>query len=291
MSEDELLQAPAVKYNNLQSYRLIELVAQWEGRLTANHLSDVFGDSRSTATQLIQSYIEQCPDSLIYNPAIKGYEPTEEFIPSFCSGTLDEYMQLMRPYLSQNTTGTQLNTYQLTGLQRAPDPKLVRQLLRAISQKQRIVIGYASINTPDYEDRIISPHSLINDGARWHTRAWCEKNQEFRDFVLSRINAIHNIEGQATKEQGDDRLWRTQVQFNIEPDPRLSPERQRIVALDYDMNTTLDGRYKRTYRVRAALLTYWLQHLRLDRYREKAEGQQIIISPESQITLAPYMPK
>ena len=188
MSENELLQAPAVKYNNLQSYRLIELVAQWEGRLTANHLSDVFGDSRSTATQLIQSYIEQCPDSLIYNPAIKGYEATEEFIPSFCSGTLDEYMQLMRPYLSQNTTGTQ-------------------------------------------------------------------------------------------------------VQFNIEPDPRLSPERQRIVALDYDMNTTLDGRYKRTYRVRAALLTYWLQHLRLDRYREKAEGQQIIISPESQITLAPYMPK
>ncbi|AHK17525.1 hypothetical protein R615_07760 [Thalassolituus oleivorans R6-15] len=97
MSENELLQAPAVKYNNLQSYRLIELVAQWEGRLTANHLSDVFGDSRSTASQLIQSYIEQCPDSLIYNPAIKGYEPTEEFIPSFCSGTLDEYMQLMRP--------------------------------------------------------------------------------------------------------------------------------------------------------------------------------------------------
>ncbi len=182
-------------------------------------------------------------------------------------------------------------TGQGTGLQRAPDPKLVRQLLRAISQKQRIDIGYASINTPDYEDRIISPHSLINDGARWHTRAWCEKNQEFRDFVLSRINAIHNIEGQASKSQNDDKLWNTLVQFNIEPDPRLSAERQRIVALDYDMNTTLDGRHKRTYKVRAALLIYWLQHLRLDRYREKAEAQQIIISPESQVTLAPYMPK
>jgi len=36
----------------------------------------------------------------------------------------------------------------------------------------------------------LRPHALGHNGARWHVRAWCEKNGDFRDFTLSRIAEV-----------------------------------------------------------------------------------------------------
>ena len=278
-SADEML-----SYRDQQAYRLIEQVALWEGRVTTNNLQDAFGCSRATASPIIQSYLDACPENLTYCAKSRGYLPTEQFTARYSSGTLEEYTQLKYPGVSE------IPAYPMQMLQRRPDPAIVRAILKAIHQKERLDISYASFTSPQDGDRIISPHKLVNDGARWHVRAWCEKNQDFRDFVLSRIQEIHGTEGQATATVDEDEGWNHLLTVTIEPDMRLSEAQQKLVALDYGMELTSKGQYQRSYQVRRALLIYTLQNLRLDRTRERGEAQQIMLTPECQRALMVYLP-
>ena len=271
-------------YRDQQAYRLIEQVALWEGRITTNTLQDAFGCSRATASPIIQSYLDACPENLMYCTKRRGYLPTEQFVPRYSTGTLEEYTQLKSPSVSE------IPAYPMQMLQRRPDPAIVRAILKAIDQKQRLDISYASFTSPEDGDRIISPHKLVNDGARWHVRAWCEKNQDFRDFVLSRIQAVYGTEGKATADASDDEGWNHLLTVTIEPDMRLTEAQQKLVALDYGMEQTSTGGYQRSYEVRRALLIYTLQNLRLDRPRERGEAQQIMLTPECQRALMPYLP-
>lgn len=50
-----------------------------------------------------------------------------------------------------------------------------------------------SFSTPDGETRLIAPHTLIYTGMRWHVRAYCERNRDYRDFVLSRFRGIPEL--------------------------------------------------------------------------------------------------
>jgi hypothetical protein len=271
-------------YRDQQAYRLIEQVALWEGRVTTNILQEAFGCSRTTASSIIQSYLDACPENLTYCTKSRGYLPTGQFNARYSSGTLEEYTQLKSPSVSE------IPAYPMQMLQRRPDPAIVRAILKAIDQKQRLDISYASFTSPEDGDRIISPHKLVNDGARWHVRAWCEKNQDFRDFVLSRVQAVYGTEGKATADASDDEGWNHLLTITIEPDMRLTEAQQKLVALDYGMEQTKTGGYQRSYEVRRALLIYTLQNLRLDRPRERGEAQQIMLTPECQRALMPYLP-
>lgn len=272
----------SIGYRDRQAFRLIELKVLWEGRHTTNDIESAFGCSRSTALKIRKEYMSLYPGNIRLCRVAKGYVPTDSFQPAYCQGTLEEYAQLYTPGVSA------LPTQQIQPLQRQPDFELVRRIMTAINQNERLDINYASFTLPKNGDRIISPHSLVNDGARWHVRAWCEKNQDFRDFVLSRIQEVHGAEGAAVKTQLDDHAWNNYLTISIEPDLRLTESQKMLVALDYDMERMDDGRYQRDYKVRQALLIYTLQNLRLDRPRERREAQQITLTSESLHELAPF---
>ena len=271
-------------YRDQQAFRLIELVALWEGRVTSKVLIHAFGCSRATASGIFKDYLETCPGNLTYCNSSRGYLPADTLKLSFSSGTLEEYTQLRSPNVSD------IPAYPMEMLQRRPDPAIVRPILKAIDNHERLDISYASFTSPEDGDRIISPHKLVNDGARWHVRAWCEKNQDFRDFVLSRIQAVYGSEGRAEKTGDDDEGWNHKLKISIEPDMRLSEAQQKLVALDYGMLRSDTGTYVRHYEVRRALLIYTLQNLRLDRPRERGEAQQIMLTSECQRALMPYLP-
>ncbi len=120
-------------------------------------------------------------------------------------------------------------------------------------------------------------------------RAYCEKNNGYRDFVLSRFKGESAvIAGEAKNGPQQDALWNEVLQLEIMPDSRLDQNRKRIIAMDYDMGEQL-GEFTKVIPVRAALLMYLMQRLRLDRYHEKAEIQQIIVSPQCQQALKQYL--
>lgn len=280
-----------ISYQHQQVLRYIELRTQWEGRITTKHLEDAFGISRDSASKLIKRYNQHSPGNLYYDASAKGHRPTTNFQPIFSTGTLEEYIySCSQSDLSENPTYIGFaDTFPMKQFERTPKPEIVRPILHAISKRKKLDIAYLSMSSPDYEGRIISPHNLIHDGTRWHVRAWCEKNQNYRDFVLSRITDVWGEEGDADRTAKDDPGWNTWLTLTIEPDIRLTPDRKHIVAYDYCMEEQKDGRYQCHYKIRAAFLIYTLRHLGLDRMREKGEAQQVMLTPECQNEIAPYM--
>lgn len=269
------------QYSNLtkeqeQCYAYIEIISQWEGRLTVNQLQQKFGFGRTKAKKLLTEYYQAHPNNLIYDSSLKGHKPTAKFGPVYTQGVIDEYCR------NDHASNAGINL--LEAPLRNIDPALIRPVLRAIRNQLRIDIGYHSLSSPDYESRIISPHSLVFDGLRYHVRAQCEKNGDHRDFVLSRFcyeaeNLKPEFEGQSKFTKADDEQWNEILQLTIEADSRLSEIRQKIIGLDYQMQKSTCGKWQRTIPVRAALAKYLLQRLRLDQYQQKPEAQQIVISP------------
>jgi hypothetical protein len=69
-----------------------------------------------------------------------------------------------------------------------PDLDVLASVTRAIHQECPLGIEYHSISSGRTEREIV-PFALIDNGLRWHVRAFDRKSQEFRDFVITRISA------------------------------------------------------------------------------------------------------
>lgn len=260
--------------------QFIEVVLQWEGELTTAKLQAYFDiASRTTASNLIKKYRKKYPNNLLaYDPKAKSHQPSQNFKPVYTQGTLEEYLSFFgessnHPYLDLIPTPIRnINT------------ELVRQIIQACRQQKRLDIEYYSLSSGDFEGRIISPHTLVNDGIRWHVRAYCEKNQEHRDFVLSRFVGVAEEEGKAQFTIDHDPEWNTWLTVTLQPDPRLSKESQRAIELDYLMENG-----KKDITCRAALVKYLLQKLRLDKHHQNPKGQQIVIDSGCWDNLKPYL--
>ncbi len=251
-----------IKWDQQVRFRLIEIIAQWEGRLTTNHLCDAFHIGRQQASRDINKYISLTgQDQLILDRTIKGYRPADSFKPLFTQGTAHEYLMMLHQQYNQEETFEFFNwgEAQSTVLnvpERAISPKIVRSLIAAARANLRVDIDYVSLSTPEIRGRIIAPHSLVYDGIRWHVRAFCEDRNSYRDFVLSRFRNEPDLmdRSQNTREYDDD--WNHQVQLTITPNPYLSEKQQCIVADDYAMkNKELE------ITTRRALVHYYLRRM------------------------------
>ena len=276
----------AVGFAEREQFRMIEIFAQWEGRVNATNLQTLLKIGRNKAYDILNRYQALTPENLEYDASLKGFKPSSLFHPHVASGHIDEYSQLLSRsgdvgYMSVFETGF----CQLEAPLRNVSATLVQPIIRAIRDRLRVDIGYTSLSSPDYESRIISPHCLVFDGIRWHVRAYCEKNRDYRDFVLSRFNGEAAFEGTAQFGADQDTRWNTWLELVIAPDPRLSPENRRLIELDYQMENG-----QRIIPVRAALVLYMMKRLHLDHYSNQPEAQQIIITPESDKAIRPYLP-
>lgn len=223
-------------------YRLIETVVWWEGRLTTNHLIQSFGISRQQASKDINTYInDYASKNLVYDKQIKGYVPTRQFKPLFIDDSASAYLDL----LNQNNEraphieGLAL-AYAHTEVLKVPDrsvkPEFLRPLLKACREKRRLDIEYVSFKSPDPEGRTIAPHTLVYTGMRWHVRAYCEKNGEYRDFVLSRFRGIPDLYDEETGNGiEDDVEWNSPIDVVFKPDERLTPAQRAIIEVDFGM--------------------------------------------------------
>jgi len=268
------------RWELLLRYRFIETIALWEGRLTTRHLCDTFGIGRQQASKDINNYLREVgPDNLEYDKYLKGYKPSADFTPRVTQGLADEYLHLMArnnelmnvfESLSLNVANVEVLCVPVRDVK----PEILRPIMQAARQQKRLDVDYVSINNPDREGRIIVPHTLVYTGLRWHVRAWCEKNSEYRDFVLSRFRDIPEIMDESEHGVEGDEDWNTQVTIHITPDPRLSREQQDVVEVDYGME---NGALK--VRARARLVPYVLKLLHIDpnEMTEDPTAQQIVL--------------
>ncbi|HGN2667538.1 TPA: helix-turn-helix transcriptional regulator [Pseudomonas aeruginosa] len=270
----------SVRWDLALRYKLIETVVWWEGRLTTGHLMQSFGISRQQASKDINTYInEHASKNLTYDKHLKGYVPSRQFRPLFIDDSASAYLHLLNQNHERapHVEGLAL-AYAHTEVLSVPDrtvrPEVLRPLLRACREGLRLECEYVSFTTPSGETRLIAPHTLIYTGIRWHVRAYCEKNRDYRDFVLSRFRGIPELmDDQSEHTREDDLGWNTLVPVIIEPDSRLKPEQRSIIEADYGMQ---DGQL--VIEVRGALVQYVLQRYQIDptKLHTKATAQQIV---------------
>jgi predicted DNA-binding transcriptional regulator YafY len=269
-----------IRWDLLYRYRLIEVIAYWEGRITTNHLCNSFGIGRQQASKDINTYLREiAPGNLEYDKQIKGYVPTARFKPAVTTGTADEYLHILSRTkdIAHTFEGLDLgfaNTHMLQVPSRPVDPVILRALVNAAREQKRVDIGYLSLNNPETDGRIIVPHTLVCTPMRWHVRAYCEKNGDYRDFVLSRFRGIPDVIDHSEHGIKNDKAWNTDIELVISPDPRLSALQQKVICHDYGMT-----KKRLAVQCKAALLQYVLQAFKLDPYKQeaKAEAQQIVI--------------
>jgi len=274
------------RWDLLLRYRFIETIALWEGRLTTRHLCDTFGIGRQQASKDINNYIREVgPQNLEYDKYLKGYKPTAEFLPQVTQGLADEYLHLMArnnelmnvfESLSLNVANVEVLTLPVRDVK----PDILRPIMQAARQQKRLDVDYVSINNPDREGRIIVPHTLVYTGLRWHVRAWCEKNQQYRDFVLSRFRDIPEIMDESGHGQSGDTEWNTQVSIRIIPDPRLTKAQQDVVQVDYGME---NGALEVSTRGKLVPYALKLLHVDLKEMLEDPMAQQIIVENHSEL--------
>jgi predicted DNA-binding transcriptional regulator YafY len=268
------------RWDLLLRYRLIEIISLWEGRLTTKVLIQAFGIGRQQASKDINFYIKQiAPNNLEYDKTLKGYKPTSQFAPILTRGEISEYLHLLNSQADllssfEQIAQSQANTEMLTPPIRSIDPMIIRPIIQAAREGKRIDIRYLSMTSPEPKERIISPHTIVFNGYRWHIRAFCEAQKSFRDFVLSRIVEVYDLEGTASKLATSDTAWQAEVEIIIAPDNRLTPHQQSIIARDYAMSGN-----ERSFKTRGALVTYYLQLLNLDYLtpHDNPNIQQIIV--------------
>ena len=268
------------RWEQLLRYRFIEIIVLWEGRLTTRHLREVFGLGRQQASKDINNYKRTIgPGNLEYDSAAKGYRPSNTFSPVVSKGDVEEYLDIVAGASDMHRVLGRLPEA-MTAIQvlrspgRTVPPEILRPLIRAARETRRVEVDYVSLSAPDREGRIIVPHTLVWTGQRWHLRGWCEKNQAYRDFVLSRFRGEPELLGISDHTDREDTEWHTWVEIAIAPDPRLSPAQQGVVAHDYGM---MDNQWLLS--VRAKLLPYYLKLLQIDPQDIKADAkaQQLVI--------------
>ena len=274
------------RWEQLLRYRFIEIIVLWEGRLTTRHLCDVFNIGRQQASKDINNYKRTiAPGNLEYDATAKGYRPSATFAPAVTRGQTEEYLDILAGASDMQQILGRLpdavTTTEILGVPtRQVPPTILRPLVQAAKDHRRVEVDYVSLNKPDREGRIIVPHTLVWTGLRLHVRAWCEKNQDFRDFVLSRFRGEPELMEVSEHTGISDQDWQTRVAVTIGPDPRLTADQQSVVAHDYGMT---DDQWQLS--VRAKLLPYLLKLLQLEpnQVAEDPRAQQIVIINQTDI--------
>ncbi|OCX62057.1 hypothetical protein BFP70_14465 [Thioclava sp. SK-1] len=136
-------------------------------------------------------------------------------------------------------------------LREAPEPSIVRAIIRSIKTKTPLSIDYHSRR--QNSRRTISPHTLIKIAGRLHIRAFDHSRNDFADFVLSRITKTTADVGSVFIDGHQDEAWRCQETLVVKATDATSEG----VKLDFG----LDASGSRSFRVRTPLVQYLIDEM------------------------------
>lgn len=255
-----------IPFAQRQRLHYVETLALWEGSVQIRRVCQSFAVSTSQATRDLGTYIDQCPDNLVYNKRLKVYRPSTAFSPVLATGDPREYLSFLGTDIHCRTVaflpGLQIAQVPYAALS-APrvsiDSHALRQILIAVQRKLALDVRYFSMSSAGASSRTIWPHALFFSADWWYVRAFDSRCNSFRDFALHRIQQADASIAACHTDAKSDKHWHDTIEFSLIPDPRLSAIQQNIVALDYGMVRESYGWvWKET--VRQCMVRYFVAH-------------------------------
>jgi hypothetical protein len=252
----------------------IDFRLHWEGTVNRADLIEYFRISPQQASSDLARYAELAPDNLDYDKSLKTYRATSRFRSIASRHDAQTYLH----DLAALATGELVPAASFIKWRPAFDvvryparpvgTNTLLALLWATRDREELKISYQSMRRPSPSSRWIAPHAFASDGQRWHVRAWCHENREFRDFVISRIQAVQDRR-KTTISGDDDEGWHTAVQIIVAPRTGLTEGQRRAIETEFGMSR---GRLKLS--CRQALAFYLLRQLQLDRPSDQPPAAQ-----------------
>jgi len=148
----------------------------------------------------------------------------------------------------------------------APPDHILRNVVTGIRRKKLVMVRYCSRKSDVAEEKLLSPHTLVNVVNRYHVRAFDHSDSRFKDFVLARMESCNPVDfSQKYVGIENDTEWSSYqtltVQSKIIPPPRG-------VAMEFN----LDESGKNTISARKAIIDY------LSDDHEEAYSSPVVVS-------------
>ena len=252
-------QVASVSYAQQERLAYIDFRLYFLGEIGRPDLLGRFGLAPAGATRDLALYREIAPQNIEFDGSSKIYRIGKDFMPIF-EHMPQRVLSALALGFGDGVNGEPhpLLPCESPATLSSPRMDVLAPVCRAIKAKRPVAIRYHSMTSGESE-RVIVPFALVDTGLRWHVRAFDRKSGEFRDFVVTRIEAptLVDEEPKANERPDNDIQWTRIVELDLVPHPRLA--RPEIIKMDYGMT---DGSIR--LRVRAAVAGYMLLRWSVD---------------------------
>ena len=226
-----------------EKLEFVEHLAYFNGIVNREDITNRFGISPASATNILSLYSQRAPGNLDYNIRLKRYEIGRSFKPIYDVRKLIE----------------RIPVYTLPKLHKPVDNDAIERLAvisRAIQRTQSLIITYSSV-TSGTSNRQIIPVAFADNWLRWHLRAYDRNREKYVDFVFSRIQQVDPLEGDTIQDHehpNNDRQWHSYIDLEIKAHPHNLA----------DVESFATGADSHSVKIRAAMAGYFLQLWNVD---------------------------
>jgi hypothetical protein len=238
----------------------IDFLLLFKGAFSRSDLTNKFEMGMANATRDIALYRELASQNSEFDNTVKIYRQTKQFKPLFEHDARKTLVKLANNISDGfDAIGDIHFPVEAPSQLNVPDIFVVARLVQAILNKQAVHVIYTSLSSGS-DSRELVPHAIIDNGLRWHVRAFDRKSNTFRDFVLTRISRVKLLDALPVQHEDklEDHQWLRMMPLQLVPHPN-NVQFPTAIEMDYGMS---DGVLN--LNVRAALAGYLLRRWNVD---------------------------
>ena len=270
-----------IGFSQKQRLAYIDFCLMFKGAIYRQDLINRFEVGLSAASRDLTLYKELAPENLSYDTKEKRYFQSDKFIPAFEHDAKRTLVKLANDISDGfDAIGDIHFPVESSSSLNVPDINIVACLVQAIVNNKVVNVIYTSLSSGS-GSRDLVPHSIVDNGLRWHVRAYDRKSKSFRDFVLTRISKV-TIKAMSEEDEQTsmDTEWQRLVSLQLVPHPQ-NVSHPTAIAMDYGMENS-----QLLIEVRAAMAGYLLRRWNVDcTERGTLEGAEYQLWLQNRFTL------
>lgn len=240
----------------------IDLRVRFLGSVNRAELMERFGNNSATSTRDLSAYRRRAIHNLEYVPRHKHYVRVEDrwFRPLFEVSAHRVLLWLTEGVSDGDPASFRgLMAHAAISHSQGIDLEALSVITRSIHQRRAVDATYLGRSSGRVRRQIV-PHALVAGGARWYVRGFDRGARQFRDFSLARFQSAQFLEDDLADPErpSEDAEWHRMIDLELVAHP-VNVQHPESIRAEYAMDRDV-----LRIRARAAVVGYWLNHLRAD---------------------------